>query len=97
MPMGILLFSPDAKIMYSNKEADLFMKRMHLPEEIPAFCWRIFDSWHSPRPFLPSKEIVLRRKPERSLNYWFFGLRVIQMPAKYLSVYMSEESVIAPM
>jgi DNA-binding CsgD family transcriptional regulator len=94
MPMGILLFSPYAKLMYFNKEADLFMKRMHLPEEIPAFCRRIFDSSHSALPSLTSKEIVLRRKPEGSLNYWLFRLRVIQMPVKYLSVYISEESVI---
>jgi DNA-binding CsgD family transcriptional regulator len=94
MPMGILLFSPDVEIMYSNKEANLFMKCMRLPEEIPSFCRRIFDSWYSPRPFLNSKEIVLRRKPQGSLNYWLFRLRVIEMPARYLSVYMNEESVI---
>ena len=94
MPMGVLIFSHDAKLIYSNKEAGLFMERMSLPEEIPSFCRRIFDAWHLPQPFLNSKEIVLRRKPDGSANYWLFRFRVIPMPVELVSVYMSEESVV---
>lgn len=93
MPTGMLLFSPDAEIIYFNNEADLFMQRMSLPEEVPSFCRLMFDPWRRSKPFLNGKEIILRKKPEGSLNYWLFRFRAFHVPLDFVGVYLTEESV----
>jgi len=73
IPVGVVILNRKIEIVYSNKQASLFLSRFEIPEEIPSVSRRIFDSLNREK-FQESfpGEIIVIKKFDGSPSTWLF-------------------------
>ncbi len=93
MPTGVIVFGPNMSIMFSNRQAELFLKRYKLPDEITTICRRIFDAMSASRleELFPG-EVYFFKKLEGSPSTWTFRFSICEQPKPFVSVFITEES-----
>jgi DNA-binding CsgD family transcriptional regulator len=93
MPVGVIAFDPKGSIIFSNRQAALFLKRYKLPDEITRICRRIFDAISiSKREELFPGEIYFHKKLEGSQSTWSFRFGIREQPNPIVSVFITEDS-----
>jgi len=77
LPVGVVILNRKIDILYSNKEASLFLSRFKIPEEIPSVGRRIFDALDREKfqELFPG-EIIVTKKFEGSPSNWLFRFAV---------------------
>lgn len=94
MPAGFIVFGQGMRIMFSNRQADLFFKRYKPPEEIENICKRIFNAISASelKEMFPG-EIYVYKKLEGSRSRWTFKFEVYENPQPLVCVFITEESL----
>ena len=92
MPTAVIVFDRRMDIIFSNRQAELFLKYHTLPDEIGTVCRRIFDAINAQRlkDSFPG-EIHLLKKLEGST--WSFRVRICEGPEHVVTVFIIEESL----
>ena len=93
MPAGVIVFDQKMGIIFSNRQANLFLKRYKPPDEITAICKRIFAAISASRlnELFPG-EIYFVKKLEGSPSTWVFRFSICEQPKPFVSVFITEES-----
>ncbi len=93
MPTGVIVFDPKMGIIFTNRQADLFLKRYKPPDEITTICKRIFDAMRDSRldELFPG-EVCFVKKLEGSPSTWTFRFSICEHPEPFVSVFITEES-----
>jgi len=93
VPMGVIVFDLKMSIIFTNRQADLFLKRYKLPDEVTTICKRIFDAIGvSRREKLFPGEIQFHKKLEGSQSAWAFRFGIRERPDPLVSIFIREES-----
>jgi DNA-binding CsgD family transcriptional regulator len=94
MPAGVIVFDQTMGIIFSNRQAKLFLKRHKLPDEITTICKGILDAISASklRELFPG-EVCLFKKLEGSPNIWTFRFHIREQPEPLVGVFITEESV----
>ncbi len=94
MPAAVIVLDQKLDIIFSNRQAELFLKYHTLPDEIGTVCQRIFDAIGVSR-FKESfpGEIQLRRELESSPGHWIFRIRICEDREPFVAVFIIEESL----
>jgi DNA-binding CsgD family transcriptional regulator len=93
MPVGIILLNRKTEIVYCNKQADLFLSRFQLPEEIISVSKRIFDAINQSRlhELFPG-EIHISKKFDDSPNNWIFRFSILDS-SPVIALFIIEDKV----
>lgn len=93
MPTGVIVFNPNMGIMFKNRQADLFLKRYKMPDEITTICKRIFNAISASRldELFPG-EVRVFKKLEGSPSMWTFRFSIHEQPEPFVSIFITEES-----
>ncbi len=93
MPAGVIVFDPKMSIIFTNRQADLFLKRYKPPDEMTTICKRIFDAISASRleELFPG-EVCFFKKLEGSPSIWTFRFSLREHPKPFVSVFITEES-----
>jgi DNA-binding CsgD family transcriptional regulator len=91
-PIGLLVFDKQSDIVYSNRRAELFLKRYELPSEINIVSKRIFEAIASGtvREMFPG-EIYITNRFDASQSNWIFRLYIYEKPVPLVYVTIIEE------
>lgn len=94
MPAGVIVFDRRMGTVFSNRQADLFLKRHKMPDEITAIGKRLFDaiSAASLSELFPG-DISLFKKFDGSPSTWIFRFHVSELPEPFVGVFITEESL----
>lgn len=94
LPAGVIVLNRKIDIVYSNRQASLFLNRFDLPEEIPSVSRRIFDALDREkfREFFPG-EITVTKKFEGSPNTWIFRFAVPAQSPPVIILFISEDKI----
>jgi len=93
MSEGVIVFDQNLKTIFSNRQAELFLKRCELPGEIKTICRRIFDAISDSRlkELFPG-DIQLTKKLQGCPNQWSFKIRICAETNPFVAVFIVEES-----
>ncbi|HXX57018.1 MAG TPA: helix-turn-helix transcriptional regulator [Thermodesulfovibrionales bacterium] len=94
MPLGVLVFDPHLSITYRNRQAENFLKRFTIPEEVEAVNKRIFDVIGTAhlRELFPG-DIYISKKLDGSPSTWMFRVQPSEGPSPFVTVFIVEQSV----
>lgn len=94
MPSGVIVFGERLDIIFSNRRAELFLKRHSIPDEIRTICGRVFDAIKGSRlkELFPG-EIQLTKELEGSPSRWLFRVRICEGSEPFVAVFIIEESL----
>jgi DNA-binding CsgD family transcriptional regulator len=93
IPMGVIVFDPKMRIVFTNRQADFFLNRCKLPDELTTICKRIFDAISiSKLAELFPGEVHFHKKLEGSQSTWSFRFGIREQPNPFVSVFVTEES-----
>ena len=94
MPVGVMLLNRKIDIVYSNRQASLFLSRFELPEEIPSVGRRIFDALDRSkfRELFPG-EIFIVKKFEDSPSNWLFRFSVLESSLPVIVLFVIEDKM----
>ena len=94
LPTGILILNRKADIVYSNKQASLFLSRFEIPEEIPSVGMRIFNALDGDKfqELFPG-EIIVTKKFEGSPSNWLFRFAIPVKSQPIIVIYIIEDKV----
>ena len=94
MPAGVIVFDQGMGIVFSNRQADLFLERHEPPDEIATLCKKIFDAITvSKLKEVCPGDICLVKKLEGSPSGWTFRFYIREQPKPFVFVFITEESV----
>jgi DNA-binding CsgD family transcriptional regulator len=94
LPVGVVILNRKIDIVYSNKQASLFLNRFELPEEIPAVSRRIFDALDRDkfRELFPG-EITITKKFEGSPSNWLFRFAIPANSLPIIVLFVIEDKI----
>ena len=94
LPVGVILLNRKIDIVYSNRQASLFLSRFELPEEIPSVGRRIFDALDRSkfRELFPG-EIFIVKKFEDSPSNWLFRFSVLESSLPVIVLFVIEDKM----
>jgi DNA-binding CsgD family transcriptional regulator len=94
LPVGVILLNRKIDIVYSNKQASLFLSRFELPEEIPSVGRRIFDALDRSkfRELFPG-EIFIVKKFEDSPSNWIFRFSILESSSPVIVLFVIEDKM----
>ena len=94
MPAGVLVFRRDEGTVYRNRQAERFLRRHSLPEEIGSINARIFEVIGTPRlkDVFPG-DICFNRRLEGSSSNWIFRFHISDGAIPFVCLFISEETV----
>jgi DNA-binding CsgD family transcriptional regulator len=93
-PIGLLVFDQKTDIVYSNRQAEFFLKRYQLPPEINNLSRRIFgtiDSGNLSEAF--PGEIYITHKFDGSQSNWIFRMYICEKPHPLVYGLIFEEKI----
>jgi len=94
LPVGVIILNRKIDIVYSNKQASLFLSRFELPEEIPSVGRRIFDALdRSKFQELFPGEIFIVKKFEDSPSNWIFRFSVLESSLPVIVLFVIEDKM----
>ncbi len=94
MPTGVLVFDEKIVAVYSNREAERFIKRRGISSDIINLCERIFDAirTNKTREVFPG-EVYLYKKFEGSTSDWTFKFVIQESPGPLVYLFIMEQTV----
>jgi DNA-binding CsgD family transcriptional regulator len=94
LPTGVLILNRKIDIVYSNKQASLFLSRFEIPEEIPSVSRRIFDALDRDKfqEVFPG-EIIIIKKFEGSPSNWLFSFAIPVKSQPIIVIYIIEDKI----
>jgi DNA-binding CsgD family transcriptional regulator len=94
LPTGILILNRKIDIVYSNKQASLFLNRFEIPEEIPSVGMRIFNALDRDKfqELFPG-EIIITKKFEGSPSNWLFRFAIPVKSQPIIVIYIIEDKI----
>ena len=94
LPTGVLILNRKMDIMYSNKQASLFLSRFEIPEEIPSVGMRIFNALDGDKfqELFPG-EIIIIKKFEGSPSNWLFRFAIPVKSQPIIVLYIIEDKI----
>jgi DNA-binding NarL/FixJ family response regulator len=94
MPAGVMVFDQNIRVTFSNRQADLFLKRYKPPDEVTTLCRRIFTAISASKlkELFPG-EIYACKKLEGSPSTWTFRFQIREQPKPFVAVFITEESI----
>ena len=94
LPVGVILLNRKMDIVYSNRQACLFLNRFELPEEIPSVGRRIFDALdRSKFQELFPGEILIIKKFEDSPSNWIFRFSILESTLPVIVLFVIEDKM----
>ena len=94
MPVGVMLLNRKIDIVYSNRQASLFLSRFEIPEEIASVGRRIFDALdRSKLQELFPGEIFIVKKFEDSPSNWIFRFSVLESSLPVIVLFIIEDKI----
>ncbi len=94
MPVGVFVYDKHMRIVYSNRQAEKYLKRFELPPEVSSLSRRIFDAFFTSRlEELFSGDICLTKKFEGSPSNWIFRFYLPEETAHFVIIFIIEESL----
>jgi DNA-binding CsgD family transcriptional regulator len=93
IPTGVIVYDSKMSIIFTNRQADLFLKRYKPLDEMTTICKRIFDAIRASRldELFPG-EVYFFKKLEGSPSTWTFRFIICEQPKPFISVFITEES-----
>jgi DNA-binding CsgD family transcriptional regulator len=94
LPVGVVILNRKIDIVYSNKQASLFLSRFEIPEEIPSVGRRIFDALDREKfqELFPG-EITIAKKFEGSPSSWIFRFAVPLKSQPIIVLFIIEDKI----
>ncbi len=94
LPAGVLILNRKIDIVYSNKQASLFLSRFEIPEEIPSVGRRIFDALDNDKfqELFPG-EIIIIKKLVGSPSNWLFSFAISVNSLPIIVLYIVEDKI----
>jgi DNA-binding CsgD family transcriptional regulator len=94
LPTGIFILNRKIDIVYSNKQASLFLNRFEIPEEIPSVSRRIFNALDGDKfqELFPG-EIIIIKKFEGSPSNWLFRFAIPVKSQPIIVIYIIEDKI----
>jgi len=94
LPAGVLILNRKIDIVYSNKQASLFLSRFEIPEEIPSVGRRIFDALDNDKfqELFPG-EIIIIKKLVGSQSNWLFSFAISVNSLPIIVLYIVEDKI----
>jgi len=94
IPVGVFVYDRHMRIVYSNRQAEKYLKRFELPPEVRSLSRRIFDAFFTSRleELFPG-DVYLTKKFEGSPSNWIFRFYLPEKKDPFLSVFVIEESL----
>jgi DNA-binding CsgD family transcriptional regulator len=93
-PIGLIVVNQKTDIVYSNRQAEIFLKRYRLPPEIESLSRRIFfaiDGGNLSEAF--PGEIYITHKFDGSPSNWIFRMYICEKPCPLVYVLIIEEKM----
>jgi DNA-binding CsgD family transcriptional regulator len=94
LPVGVVIFNRKIDMVYSNKQASLFLSRYKIPEEIPSVSKRIFDALDRDKfqELFPG-EIIVTKKFEGSPSNWLFRFAIPLKSQPVIVLFIIEDKI----
>jgi DNA-binding CsgD family transcriptional regulator len=94
LPVGVIILNRKIDIVYSNKQASLFLSRFEIPEEIPSVGRKIFDALDREKfqELFPG-EIIITKKFEGSPSNWFFKFAIPVNSQPVIVIFIIEDKI----
>jgi DNA-binding CsgD family transcriptional regulator len=93
-PIGLFVYNQKTDIVFSNRQAEIFLKRFQLPPEIKNLSRRIFGAIDGGNlnELFPG-EIYITNKFEGSQSNWIFRMYICEKPHPLVYVLIIEEKI----
>jgi DNA-binding CsgD family transcriptional regulator len=94
LPVGVIILNRKIEMVYTNKQASLFLSRFEIPEEIPSVSRRIFDALDREKfqELFPG-EITITKKFEGSPSNWFFRFAIPINSQPVIVIFIIEDKI----
>jgi DNA-binding CsgD family transcriptional regulator len=94
MPVGVLVLGETMDVVYSNRNAQQFINRYGIPEELLSVSRRIFEAYRVGRmkELFPG-EVYIYKKFEGSPSKWTFTLHLRKETRPLVNVFIIEDTV----
>ena len=94
MPLGVFVYDDRMGIAYQNRNAENFIRRYDIPNEISTVSQRIFDAIKTGRlkELFPG-EVYIHLTIDGAANNWICKLHICQEPIPLVYVFLSEEKI----
>lgn len=94
LPVGVIILNRKIDMVYSNKQASLFLSRYKIPEEILSVSRRIFDALDRDKfqELFPG-EIIVTKKFEGSPSNWLFRFAIPLKSQPIIVLFIIEDKI----
>ena len=94
MPLGVIVFDEKLKVIYSNNQANNFLKMHNPPLELLELVKKLFNSYriYGRKELLPA-ELYLTKRFRKSQNNWTLSFQLHEGPDPVVCVFITGVSV----